>query len=152
MIGLENAGFSFILQYIFWPFALVMGVSIEDCLSVGKLIGFKTFLNEFVAYKELGDVIKFRDEIFANGTQELYRNGTLMMPSNLAMIWQDKSVVIATYALCGFSNFGSVGIQIASLSALCPSKQKVFSEIASMAMIGGTLACFMTACIAGKKG
>jgi pyrimidine nucleoside transport protein len=65
-----------------------MGVSIEDCLSVGKLIGLKTFINEFVAYKDLGDVIKFRNEIFLNGTQELYRNGTFPLPSNISMIWE----------------------------------------------------------------
>jgi hypothetical protein len=62
---------------------------------------------------------------------------------------KEKSIVIATYALCGFSNFGSVGVQMAAFSALCPSRIKTFSEIAAMAMVGGTIACFMTACIAG---
>jgi pyrimidine nucleoside transport protein len=66
----------------------MMGVPIDDCLSVSKLLGLKTFINEFVAYKDLGDVINFRNEIFKNGTQELYKNGSMPIPNNIAMIWQ----------------------------------------------------------------
>ena len=66
----------------------MMGVPFEDCLSVSKLLGLKTFINEFVAYKDLGDVINFRNEIFKNGTQEFYRNGSTPIPNNIAMIWQ----------------------------------------------------------------
>lgn len=65
-----------------------MGIPFEDCLSVSKLLGIKTFINEFVAYKELGDVINFRKEIIENGTLELYKNGTNAIPNNIAMIWQ----------------------------------------------------------------
>jgi pyrimidine nucleoside transport protein len=66
----------------------MMGVPIDDCLSVSKLLGLKTFINEFVAYKDLGDVINFRNEILKNGTQELYKNGSMPIPNNIAMIWQ----------------------------------------------------------------
>ena len=65
-----------------------MGVPIEDCLSVAKLIGLKTFINEFVAYKDLGDVINFRNSIFTNGSLDLYKNGSLALPSHIAMIWE----------------------------------------------------------------
>lgn len=65
----------------------MMGVPIEDCLSVGRLIGLKTFINEFVAFKELGNTINFRKQIFASNTFELYRNGTLTVPLNISMIW-----------------------------------------------------------------
>ena len=66
----------------------------EDCLSVAKLIGFKVFVNELVAYKKLGNVIDFRNEIIKNGTYDLYRNGTLPIPSNsdFAMIWNVKYI------------------------------------------------------------
>lgn len=56
-------------------------------MSVGKLVGIKTFINEFVAYKELGDIINFRKNLIENQTYELYKNGTLSIPSNIAMIW-----------------------------------------------------------------
>ena len=75
MLGLENAGFSLVLKYLFYPFALVMGVDLNDCLSVAKLLGIKTFINEFVAYKQLGDVINFRKEILNNGTYDQYKDG-----------------------------------------------------------------------------
>lgn len=104
MLDIENAGFKVklfitfyfrfkltflktILQYLFWPIAFMMGVPHEDCLAVAKLVGLKTFINEFIAYKELGQVINFRKEIIANNQYELYRNGTLNAPSNIAMIW-----------------------------------------------------------------
>jgi nucleoside permease NupC len=58
---------------LFWPFAFLMGVSGEDCRSVAKLVGFKVFVNEFVAYTKLGAVIDFRDQIIANGTFPLYK-------------------------------------------------------------------------------
>ncbi len=79
--------FQSILQYVFWPLALVMGTAAEDCLAVGKLIGIKVILNELIAYKNLGATIKFRDAIRTNGTYELFRNGTLPIPSDITMIW-----------------------------------------------------------------
>ena len=88
MLGLQNAGFSLVLKYLFYPFALVMGVDFGDCLSVAKLLGIKTFINEFVAYKELGDVIDFRNKILKNGTYEQYKSGILTIPNNIDMIWE----------------------------------------------------------------
>lgn len=77
-----------ILQYLFWPFAFLMGVSSEDCESVAKLVGFKVFINEFVAFTKLGSVITFRDQVISNGTFPLYKNGTLPLPVDLPfMIW-----------------------------------------------------------------
>jgi pyrimidine nucleoside transport protein len=152
-------------MYVFWPVAVLLGVPIEDCLSVAKLIGIKTFINEFVAYKELGSSIEFRNSMFAKNLTDSYRNGTITVPANIPMIWnvnsmasllhyvifstnfeylnkiiaskKDKSIVISTYALCGFSNFGSIGILIGSLSALCPSKSNVFGRLGFRAMIAG---------------
>lgn len=66
------------------------------------------------------------------------------------MCLQDRSTVIATYALCGFSNIGSIGIMLGSLGAMAPSRKKDITKVVVRAMIAGNVACFMTACIAGK--
>jgi nucleoside permease NupC len=64
-----------------------MGVPAEDCLVAGKLIGLKTFINEFVAYEELGKIINFRKEIILNNTMEFYRNGSMVLPGSQSMLW-----------------------------------------------------------------
>ena len=75
------------MQFLFWPFAFLMGVDIEDCKSVSKLIGMKIFVNEFVAYSELGKAIKFRESLISNGLFEAYHNGSLLIPKNTPIIW-----------------------------------------------------------------
>jgi len=65
--------------------------------------------------------------------------------------FQDRSIVISTYALCGFSNIGSIGIMLGGLGALAPSRKSDLAKLVVRAMIAGNVACFMTACIAGKK-
>lgn len=114
-----------IFSFLFSPFAYLLGVPWEDAPEVGNLLGMKTAINEFVAYLQLSDLL---------------HNGVLK---------NAKSVVIATYALCGFANFASIGIQIGGLSALAPSRRQDFAKIGFRAMIAGTLACFQTAAIAG---
>ena len=79
-----------IMQYIFWPFAFLMGVDIDDCKVVSKLIGTKIFVNEFVAYNRLGKSIRFKEEIIKNNTFELYFNGTYVVPSDVFAIWNVK--------------------------------------------------------------
>lgn len=111
-----------ILGWFCAPLAWVMGVEWKDAAAVGGLIGKKTILNEFIAYRDLG-----------------------LMKETLSR----RSVVIATYALCGFANFGSVAIQIGGYSTLVPSRRKDFASLGFKAMIGGSLAAFMTAAIAG---
>ena len=116
----------YILGLLFAPFAWIMGVPTEDITIVGQLLGKKTVLNEVIAYVDLGNI---------------------QNDSNI--ILQDKSVIIATYALCGFANFSSVGIQIGGISAIAPGQRKNLTELGIKALIGGTIACFMTATIAG---
>jgi nucleoside permease NupC len=128
-----------------------MGVNLEDCSTVAKLIAKKIFISEFVAYKALGTTINFRKEIIRNKSIELYRNQSLPIPHNILMIWNDRSMAISTYALCGFSNFAAIGICIGALSALAPSRSRVISRLAAKAMIGGNIACFLTACICGMQ-
>nr|CAD7434728.1 unnamed protein product [Timema monikensis] len=124
MVGVPDVTFVNIMGYIFIPLAWVMGVEWEQCGDVAKLVGLKTMVNEFVAYQELG-VLK--------------RAGKL----------SPRSEAIATYALCGFSNPGSLGILIGSLTSLCPSQRPIITEVAFRAFIAGSAVCFMTACIAG---
>lgn len=66
----------------------------------------------------------------------------------IIIVKKEKSILVATYAICGFSNFGSIAIQMATLSSLAPHKSKIFSSIAFKSMIAGNIACFMTACVA----
>ncbi|MBL8830695.1 MAG: NupC/NupG family nucleoside CNT transporter, partial [Planctomycetaceae bacterium] len=110
--------------YAFAPFAWLIGIENKDCLEVGKLLGTRTAINEFVAYIDLGNVA---------------REGLI----------SERSKTLATYALCGFANFSSIGIQIGGIGALVPERQPDLARLGLRAMIGGTLACFMTACVAG---
>lgn len=113
---------SYIFGYAFSPVAWLLGTPSADVLSVGQLLGEKTILNEFVAYTSLGDIKQSMDE---------------------------KSIIIATYALCGFSNFASIGIQIGGIGSLAPGQRPKLSELGIRALLGGTIACFFTAAIAG---
>ncbi len=117
--------FTYVLGVIFAPIAWVLGTPSEDILSVGQLLGQKTVINEFIAYKELNDI---------------RLSGVSMHP---------KSILIATYALCGFANFASIGIQIGGISAIAPGQRKNITELGLLALIGGTIASFLTAAIAG---
>ena len=114
-----------VLGYIFAPVAWLIGVNKVDMVAIGQLLGIKTILNEFVAYISLNDMKK------ANVLQE------------------PKSLLIATYALSGFANFSSIGIQIGGISQLAPNQRKNLTELGIKALIGGTIACLMCACIAG---
>jgi CNT family concentrative nucleoside transporter len=113
-----------ILGTLFTPAAWLMGVPWADCTKFGSLIGQQVVATEFVAYLDLGEHIK---------------NNTL----------DPRSAQIATYALCGFCNFASIGIQIGGLSALAPDRRADFAAIALRAMFGGLLACWCTAAVAG---
>eukprot|EP00439_Symbiodinium_sp_Y106_P056876 s1951_g8.t1 len=124
LVGITGLTFDKVLSYLLWPLALLMGVPSEDCQSVGLLIGQKTILNEFVAYRNLED-LKAKGAISKNAE------------------------IIATYALCGFSNFGSIGVQVGGFSTLEPLRKADFAALGFRAMVTGTLACLMTGCIAG---
>ncbi|HLA52262.1 MAG TPA: nucleoside transporter C-terminal domain-containing protein [Flavitalea sp.] len=114
-----------ILGYIFSPVAWLIGVSSAEMVQVGQLLGEKTILNEFVAYFSFGD---------------MKRAGAIADP---------KSILITTYALCGFANFASIGIQIGGISQLAPNQRKNLTELGLKALLGGTIACLMCGCIAG---
>jgi CNT family concentrative nucleoside transporter len=114
-----------ILGYVFSPVAWLIGVAQRDMIPVGQLLGEKTILNEFVAYL------------------------TLAQMKTSQVITDPKSLLIATYALSGFANFASIGIQIGGISQLAPSQRRNLTELGVKALIGGTIACLMCGCIAG---
>lgn len=115
-----------VFSWIFWPLAWLLGVSAEDVPKVAGLLGQKTALNEFVAYTNL--------------TQKLGAD-----PAWLS----ERSRVIASYALCGFANFGSIGIQVGGYAALAPERRADLAALAPRAMLAGLLTTCLVACIAG---
>jgi len=119
-------GFSlqYILGQIFRPFAFVMGVEWSETIKVGSLLGQKIVINEFVAYLSLADM-------------------------KAADLLSNKSIVISTYALCGFANFSSIAIQIGGIGGMAPNRAADISRLGVRALIAATLATMMTATIAG---
>ena len=137
-IDLPELSLDLICSFVFYPVAWLMGVPIADCFQVASLLGTKIIVNEFAAYAKLGVLV---------------REGLLSEP---------RSITIATYALCGFSNLGSIGITLAVVTSLVQtpplvqaqqqdtSKAKpAITQLVTSAMIAGNTACFMTACVAG---
>lgn len=130
-VGLPQLSLEWIFSLLFAPVAWLMGIPWIDCPEVGVLLGKKTILNEFIAYLDLKTLI-----------ENAQKGETVNVIS-------ERSQIIATYALCGFSNIGAIAIQIGGISAIAPSRQQDLAKFGVRAMIGGSIACFMTACIAG---
>jgi concentrative nucleoside transporter, CNT family len=106
------------------PFAFLMGVPYQDCIKIGQILGERIVLNEFVGYFDLTSHAK-----------------TLALDS--------RSFTIATYALCGFANFSSIAIQVGGIGSLAPERRSEMAKLGFRAMVGGLLAAYMTACLAG---
>ena len=119
LIGFDLS-LSRIFGLLFYPLAFVMGIEQKDCFVAGDLLGKKMVVNEFVAYLDL----------------------------NKAAV-SDRTRTILTYALCGFSNFGAIGIQLGGIGPLAPERKGDLAQLGFRAMLGGMLAACMTACIAG---
>jgi concentrative nucleoside transporter, CNT family len=121
---LGNFGLSLeqIFGYVFSPVAWLLGVKYNDCQSIGNLLGTRLVLNEFIAFQKLGP----------------------MQPQ-----LDPKSFTIATFALCGFANLSSIAIQIGGIGALAPTRKSDLARLGLKAVAAGTMANFMSACIAG---
>ena len=113
--------------YVFAPFAYLLGIPWVDCFYAGELLGKKMVLNEFIAYAQMME----------------------WSQPDSGVVLSERSTLILTYALCGFANFGSVGIQIGGIGGIAPERRAELALLGIRAMIGGTLAMMMTACIAG---
>ena len=118
----------FLLGYTFAPLMWVIGVAAEDIALMGQLLGVKIVASEFVGYIQLAD---------------------LKDPSGALHFGQEKSVVMATYMLCGFANFASIGIQIGGIGILAPNQKKTLSRLGFKAMVGGAMVSLLSATIAG---
>ena len=121
----EGFNLQMILGYLFAPLAWIIGIELNDIILAGQLLGEKTVINEFIAYLSLKDIV-----------------------ANNVLI-QKRTVIILTYALCGFSNFASIGIQIGGIGSIAPNQRSTLARLGLRSLIGGTLACLMTATIAG---
>ncbi|KAB7499106.1 Solute carrier family 28 member 3 [Armadillidium nasatum] len=139
------------LGYLLYPVAWLMGVPSEDCHFVGYLLGMKIFVTEFLAYKELAN--KFKQGLVSNEYFE-YEIWCRISKNSIEyrmLIYRKcaRSVVIATYALCGFSSVPSMTCAVGALSCLAPSKIKDVSQVVLRAFVAGNFACILTACVAG---
>jgi len=127
LVGIEGLSLEKIFGWVFAPLAFLMGVPWSDAQTIGTLLGEKTILNEFVAYSHLAEMLKEGSGV------EL----------------QERSKIIVTYALCGFSNLSSIAIQIGGIGGIAPERRGDLARLGIRAVIAGSLACFMTATIAG---
>ena len=118
----------FILGYLFSPLMWIIGVAKEDIALMGQLLGIKLAASEFIGYMQLAE---------------------LKDVTNIIHLQYDKSIIMATYMLCGFANFASIGIQIGGIGSLAPGQRKNLSKFGLLAVIGGTLASLLSATIAG---
>ena len=119
----KSLSLEFLLGLIFRPIAWLIGIEWGDTLTIGSLLGIKTAANEFIAYERLGS----------------------LAPGDISM----RSRIITTYALCGFANFASIAIQIGGIGALAPTRRRDLSKLGLLSLLGGTLACLLTAAMAG---
>ena len=124
LLGYPKLSMEFIMGYVFSPLAFLTGIPWTEANTVGSLLGKKLIFNEFVAYLDLKELIQLK-------------------------MLSERSVVITTYALCGFANFGSIAIQVGGIGTIAPGRRKDLALLGIRSLIGGTLACLMTACIAG---
>lgn len=126
--GYDSISLEAILGTIFAPLMYIIGVAKEDLSLMGQLLGIKLVASEFVAYTQLAD---------------------LKDASNAVHLAYDKSVLMATYMLCGFANFASIGIQLGGIGTIAPSQRKNLSELGFKALIAGSIASLLSATIAG---
>lgn len=124
----EKLSLEFILGSIFAPLMWIIGVAKEDMMLMGQLLGIKLAASEFVGYIQLA------------GLKDI---------TNLAHLQYEKSIIMATYMLCGFANFASIGIQIGGIGSLAPGKRKILSQFGMKALLGGTIASLISATMAG---
>ena len=120
----KNLSMEMIFGYLFAPIAWLIGIPFEDILLAGQLLGEKTVANEFIAYESLGEMIK---------------QNTI----------SQKTSIMATYFLCGFANFLSIGIQIGGIGAIAPERRTDLSRLGIKALVAGTVASLLTAIIVG---
>ena len=124
----DSLSLEFILGYAFAPLMWLIGIAKEDITLMGQLLGIKLVASEFIAYIQLAE---------------------LKNPLEVIHLKYEKSVIMATYMLCGFANFASIGIQVGGIGSLAPGQRKTLSELGIKALVGGSIASLLSATIAG---
>ena len=124
----DSLSLEFILGYAFAPLMWLIGIAKEDITLMGQLLGIKLVASEFIGYIQLAE---------------------LKNPLEVVHLKYEKSVIMATYMLCGFANFASIGIQVGGIGCLAPGQRKTLSELGIKALIGGSIASLLSAAIAG---
>ncbi|MFT5216956.1 MAG: CNT family concentrative nucleoside transporter [Glaciecola sp.] len=124
----DGLSLEFILGYVFAPLMWLIGIAKEDIALMGQLLGIKLAASEFIGYIQLADLKNAANAVHLN---------------------YEKSIIMATYMLCGFANFASIGIQIGGIGSLAPGQRKTLSQFGMKALIGGTIASLISATIAG---
>ena len=128
LTNFDNFSIEFILGYLFAPLMWLIGVTYHECALMGQLLGVKIVSSEFVAFIQLADLKNINSDV---------------------SLLSKKSITMATFMLCGFANFASIGIQIAGIGVLAPGQRKNLSELGFKAMIAGTIVSLVSACFAG---
>ena len=124
----DSLSLEFILGYAFAPLMWLIGIAKEDITLMGQLLGIKLVASEFIGYIQLAE---------------------LKNPLEIVHLKYEKSVIMATYMLCGFANFASIGIQVGGIGCLAPGQRKTLSELGIKALVGGSIASLLSAVIAG---
>ena len=124
----DSLSLEFILGYAFAPLMWLIGIAKEDITLMGQLLGIKLVASEFIGYIQLAE---------------------LKNPLEIVHLKYEKSVIMATYMLCGFANFASIGIQVGGIGSLAPGQRKTLSELGIKALVGGSIASLLSAVIAG---
>lgn len=157
-VGINDLGFETVCGYLLYPLAFVMGVHPEDCFSVGALVGVKMFATPMTGFYELGRLIQNRVDFehyrasITNGSWHKVGRDIILDATNTTLIkgaMQERSEIISTYAICGFSAFTALAIGIAGYFAVCPERKKDVMKVIPYGFFAGNIACFATGSVAG---
>jgi CNT family concentrative nucleoside transporter len=138
LAGMPQLSLEWFFARLLAPVAWLIGIPWSECGTVGVLLGKKTVLNEFIAYLDMKTLLD-NAKLVASGAKA----------AGSVPVLSQRASVLATYALCGFANIGSIGIQIGGIGGLVPNRQHDLARLGVRALVGGALASFVSACIAG---
>ncbi|XP_005089805.1 solute carrier family 28 member 3 [Aplysia californica] len=151
--------FQFISSYLLWPVAFLMGVVPDDCRVVARMLGVKVFVNEFLAFEDLGKVrsnnvaLLNYTTVLPNATWSWTQTDDVILDmSGLVLkggVMSERSATIATYALCGFSDLLALGMMVGALTAVTSHRKRDVIDVAPRALFSGVMACFLTAAMSG---
>ncbi|KAK3104479.1 hypothetical protein FSP39_003127 [Pinctada imbricata] len=157
-VAIDDLSFEKLLAYILWPVAFILGIPSQDCLIIGRFLGVRAILGVGLAYIQMGQYVENKEQLVEYKTiyndTEYMSNGDIFLPMwNRTLeggVLQDRSVLIGTYALCGFSALPNIGIALGVLSSVAPKRLNEATRFSIRAFLVSTMASLLTACVAGK--